>query len=64
MPSFEEAKKEYHYAVGSKKYRKVTYEESGQYADAKQFTYNGGKSLGWFVPLDAKPTPPPSKGAA
>ena len=55
MPSFEEAVKATHYVVGGVKYRKLTYEESRRYPAARQFTFNGGKSLGWFVPLEARP---------
>jgi hypothetical protein len=58
MPSFDEAEKMFHYQAAGKRWRKVHYEESQQYPDAKQFTYNDGKSLGWFVPLDAKPAAP------
>ena len=59
MPTFEEAKKEYHYVVAGKRYRKVTFEESSNYVGAQQFTFNDNKSLGWFVALDAKPAPKP-----
>ena len=57
--TFPVATKEYHYTINGKRYRKVTFAEAQQYGEKIQAAYNDGKSLGWFVGLDAKPTPKP-----
>lgn len=66
MPTatFPVATKAHHFEINDKRYRKVTFMQSERYEGAVQAAYNAGKSLGWFVPLDAKPKAAPTKPAA